>query len=79
MNVPEFGSVPTEYRQAWFAQMLQRLRTTFNQLNTFQPVLAGQILTGEDNRFPTQADLANLRKGEVYIDTAAGNVLKVKP
>jgi hypothetical protein len=28
---------------------------------------------------PTQADLANLRVGDVYVDTTAGNVLKVKP
>lgn len=28
---------------------------------------------------PTQADLANLRVGDVYVDTSANNVLKVKP
>jgi hypothetical protein len=28
--------------------------------------------------FPTQADLANLRVGDVYYDTTAGNVLKIK-
>jgi hypothetical protein len=27
---------------------------------------------------PTQADLSNLRIGDVYYDTTAGNVLKVK-
>ena len=27
---------------------------------------------------PTQADLSNLRVGDIYYDTAAGNVLKVK-
>lgn len=27
---------------------------------------------------PTQADLSNLRVGDVFFDTAAGNVLKVK-
>jgi len=27
---------------------------------------------------PTQADLANLRVGDVYYDTSVGNVLKVK-
>jgi hypothetical protein len=27
---------------------------------------------------PTQADLANLRVGDVYYDTTAGNVLKIK-
>jgi hypothetical protein len=27
---------------------------------------------------PTQADLGNLRVGDIYYDTTAGNVLKVK-
>jgi hypothetical protein len=27
---------------------------------------------------PTQADLANLRVGDIYYDTSASNVLKVK-
>jgi hypothetical protein len=27
---------------------------------------------------PTQADLGNLRAGDIYYDTTAGNVLKVK-
>jgi hypothetical protein len=27
---------------------------------------------------PTQTDLANLRKGDIYYDTTAGNVLKIK-
>jgi hypothetical protein len=28
--------------------------------------------------FPTQADLSNLRVGDVYVDTSAGDVLKMK-
>jgi len=28
--------------------------------------------------FPTEADLANLRAGDVYYDTTADNVLKIK-
>jgi hypothetical protein len=28
--------------------------------------------------FPTQADLSNLRVGDVYVDTSASNVLKMK-
>lgn len=79
MNIPDFGSVPATYTQGWFAQMTQRLRTTFQQLNTPQPIQAGSIFTGEDGRFATQADLADLRSGQVYIDTSASNVLKVKP
>lgn len=78
MNIPEFGNPPPEYTSTWFAQMLQRLRVTFNQLNTFQPVLAASVHT-QPGKFPTQLDLANLRSGDMYIDTAAANVLKVKP
>jgi hypothetical protein len=28
---------------------------------------------------PTQADLSNLRSGDIYYDTSANNVLKIKP
>jgi hypothetical protein len=78
MNVPEFGSVPLTYSPGWFSQMTQRLRTTFNQLNTFQPILAASILA-DANKFPTDANYADLRSGEFYVDTTAGNVLKMKP
>lgn len=43
-------------------------------LNFSQPDPAG----GTKYSFPTQTDLANLRVGDVYIDTTAGNVLKMK-
>jgi hypothetical protein len=33
---------------------------------------------GTNYSFPTQADLANLRAGDVYVDTSASNVLKMK-
>jgi hypothetical protein len=43
-------------------------------LNFSQPTAAG----GTQYSFPTQADLTNLRVGDVYVDTSAGNVLKMK-
>ncbi len=43
-------------------------------LNFSRPNAAG-VMTAS---FPTQADLANLRVGDVYVDTASGNVLKLK-
>jgi hypothetical protein len=43
-------------------------------LNFSQPDGSG----GTVYSFPTQADLANLRVGDVYIDTTADNVLKMK-
>jgi hypothetical protein len=43
----------------------------FSQYDTFANT---QVLS-----LPTQAELASLRVGDVYVDTSAGNVLKVKP
>jgi hypothetical protein len=43
-------------------------------LNFSQPDGAG----GTVYSFATQADLANLRIGDVYVDTSASNVLKMK-
>lgn len=45
-------------------------------LNFSQPNPSGATTTVFS--FATQADLANLRVGDVYIDTSAGNVLKMK-
>jgi len=33
---------------------------------------------GSEVSLPTQADLANLRAGDIYYDTTASNVLKIK-
>jgi hypothetical protein len=43
-------------------------------LNFSQPDGSG----GTVYSFPTQADLSNLRVGDVYVDTSASNVLKMK-
>ena len=51
------------------AQIIAALN--FSQPNRFTNV--------RELSLPTQADLADLRVGDVYVDTSAGNVLKVKP
>jgi hypothetical protein len=43
-------------------------------LNFSQPDGSGGTVIS----FPTQADLANLRVGDVYVDTSASDVLKMK-
>jgi hypothetical protein len=43
-------------------------------LNFSQPDGSGGTVVS----FPTQADLSNLRVGDVYVDTSASNVLKMK-
>jgi hypothetical protein len=45
-------------------------------LNFSQP---NRVTNVRELSLPTQTDLANLRVGDVYVDTSAGNVLKVKP
>jgi hypothetical protein len=49
----------------------------FQQLNAVQPISIAQ-LNIDVERFPTQANLADLRVGDVYRDSSAGNVLKIK-
>ena len=49
---------------------------TIAALNFSQPDVATNVRVLS---LPTQTDLANLRVGDVYVDTSAGNVLKVKP
>jgi hypothetical protein len=44
---------------------------SFSQQDTFNNT---QVLS-----LPDQTELASLRAGDVYVDTSAGNVLKVKP
>jgi hypothetical protein len=57
--------------------VLNVLYLFFQQINAVQPVNAAS-LNFDLNTLPTQADLATLRQGDVYRDTSAGNVLKVK-
>ena len=57
----------------------QNIGTTkvITALSFAQPTPNSSPLTYEAS-LPTQADLSNLRKGDVYYDTSANNVLKIK-
>jgi hypothetical protein len=58
-------------------QLTNVLRLYFTTLNAVQTVsLAGANF--DLNTLPTEAALATLRSGDVYRDSTAGNVLKVK-
>jgi hypothetical protein len=74
---PRLPVAPTEYDPAYMSQMLNILNLFFQQLNAVQPIRISQ-LNIDVERFPTQADLANLRVGDIYRDSSAGNVLKIK-
>jgi hypothetical protein len=49
----------------------------FQQTNAVQQINIAS-LNIDINTLPTQADVADLRVGDVYRDTSASNVLKVK-
>jgi hypothetical protein len=68
---------PTEYNKPYFDRLVNILNLFFQQINAVQPITIAQLNINVGT-LPTQADLANLRSGDVYRDTAAGNVLKVK-
>jgi hypothetical protein len=68
---------PAEYNKAYFDRLVNILNLFFQQINAVQAISIAQLNINIDT-LPTQADLANLRSGDVYRDTAAGNVLKVK-
>ena len=90
---PRLPSATDQYDPVMINQMLNILRLYFAQLDNAGPiagasefngtsVVAGLSFAPNGNTttpsLPTQANLANLRVGDVYYDTSASNVLKVK-
>ena len=76
LNAPNLPLAPEEYSGGFVSQFSNVLRLYFNQTNAVQQInLAG--LNIDVNTLPTIADLANLRVGDVYRDTA-DNSLKIK-
>jgi len=73
---PNLPLAPVEYDPQYMDKLNNVLRLFFNQISTAGP-LAGASINLNTNTLPTQADLANLRVGDVYRDTAT-NVLKIK-
>jgi len=83
---PNLPVAPVEYNKAFMDQLLKILQLYFTGIDNNGP-LQGTVLnlstinqvTGKQAIIlPTQTSLANLRTGDVYYDTSAGNVLKIK-
>ena len=87
------AAIGDKYDPALINQLTNILRLYFNQLDNAGPMVAATQRNGSDiiaglsfyptgntttPSLPTQADLANLRVGDIYYDTSASNVLKVK-
>ena len=78
LRLPNLGSAPAQYDQGFFSKMVSELATYFQRSNQPYPVNAA-TLNINTATLPTQTSLSTLRSGDVYVDTSAGNVLKVKP
>ena len=79
---PNLPLAPTEYERRYQDQLNNVLRLFFNQLSNPGDVGAA-TLNLNLNTLPTEADLPNLRLGDVYRDTqdgvqAGSQMLRVK-
>jgi hypothetical protein len=74
---PRLPSAPTAYSEPYMSGVLNVLYLFFQQINGVQSINVAE-LNLDLSTLPTQANLATLRQGDVYRDTSAGNVLKVK-
>jgi len=74
---PRLPTAPNEYNQTYISGLLNILYLYFQQINAVQPINITSLNINVE-RLPTQVSLATLRVGDVYRDTTAGNVLKIK-
>jgi len=83
---PRLPASPVEYDQRFMDEFIRILRLYFAQLDNIGPIQGTTLNLSTINQttgaaviaIPTQASLATLRTGDVYYDTTAGNVLKIK-
>lgn len=74
---PNLPAPPPEYSVVYFSQLLNTLTLWHTSQNAVQNLNLAS-LNININTLPTEASLATLRKGDVYRDSAAANVLKIK-
>jgi hypothetical protein len=74
---PRLPSAPEEYSEPYMSALLRVLYLYFQQLDAIQPINITSLNINVE-RLPTQASLSTLRIGDVYRDSSAGNVLKIK-
>jgi hypothetical protein len=76
MVAPSLPVAPPEYDKEYMDQLTRILRLYFNTLDN-PSTIKGAGLNLNINSLPTQAS-TTLRSGDVYRDTSAANVLKIK-
>jgi len=90
---PRLPGATDQYDPVMLNELINILRLYFNRLDNAGPIAGASQFNGTavvsglsfppnpgstTPSLPTQADLANLRSGDIYYDTSASNVLKVK-
>ena len=71
VTTPNLPLAPSEYDPRYQDQLNNILRLFFNQINN-PGNIGGATLNLNINSLPTEADLPNLRLGDVYRDTQDG-------
>ncbi len=75
---PSLVNAPETYSRTFLDSLVAELRRYFDRVNSpYQANLT--TLNLNISQLPTDAALATLASGDVYRDTTAGNVLKIKP
>lgn len=74
---PRLPDAPNEYNRLYMDGFSRILSSFFARL-TAVGLLRGSGLNLDLDTLPTEADVATLRTGDVYRDTTASNVLKIK-
>lgn len=74
---PRLPDAPNEYNRLYMDGFSRILSSFFTRL-TAVGLLRGSGLNLDLDTLPTEADVATLRTGDVYRDTTASNVLKIK-
>jgi hypothetical protein len=68
---PNLPLAPEEYDRRYQEQLNAVLRLYFNQISNPGP-LGGASINLSIKTMPTTADFANLRTGDVFVDTSGG-------
>lgn len=74
---PALPTAPEQYNRHYMNQLLNVFYLFFQNLNAVQPLNLSTV-NFDLNTLPTEADLADLRLGDIYRDTTADNAIKVK-
>ena len=75
---PRLPQPPAAYEMRYLDSLLNTLRLFFNSSTAVGPISVARINI-DIGQLPTEADLADLRSGDVYRDTTADDALKIKP